>query len=225
MCERWGFRRGFSVDWPRHKIGSKDFTRKSRGLIVKWNYLLPPSWDEQETPWRSGRRWWGRPRARTWCKTEGEDEGEFVEILTCGREWRRWPESEAAGTAAGTRRTAAQSWWLQQNRERKGDRDSMGTTSKRARERQNETRSTRRTRWCAHLRLVRNDGDGRARRSWRGVAGVTRRSWGRWRSRHRNRANHHITALSSQNKLHSGVRLHWKCTVSPEKLAGKFAEI
>jgi hypothetical protein len=25
MCERWDFRRGFSVDLPRHKIGSKDY--------------------------------------------------------------------------------------------------------------------------------------------------------------------------------------------------------
>jgi transposase InsO family protein len=35
--------------------------------------------------------------ARTRCKTEGEDEGEFMEIFTCDKEWQRWPESEAAG--------------------------------------------------------------------------------------------------------------------------------
>jgi hypothetical protein len=58
--------------------------------------------------------------------------------------------------------------------QRKGDRDSIGTTSKLARERQNRTRSMRQTRWCAHLRLVRNDGDGRARRSWRVVVSITR---------------------------------------------------
>jgi hypothetical protein len=63
----------------------------------------------------------------------------------------------------------------EQNRERKGDRDSMGTISKRARERQNGKEMTRRTRCCAHLRPRMNDGDGRARRSW----GRTRRSWGR----------------------------------------------
>jgi hypothetical protein len=27
MCERWDFRRGFSIDWSRHKI---DLTRKDR---------------------------------------------------------------------------------------------------------------------------------------------------------------------------------------------------
>jgi hypothetical protein len=42
-----------------------------------------------------------RPRVRTRCKTKGEDEGEFVEIVTCGRKWRRWPESEVVGTTAG----------------------------------------------------------------------------------------------------------------------------
>jgi hypothetical protein len=57
-------------------------------------------------------------------------------------------------------------------REGKRDGDSMGVTSKRAWEQENGTRSMRRTRWCAHLRLMRNDGDGRARRRWRGVTGV-----------------------------------------------------
>jgi hypothetical protein len=27
MCKMWGFSRGFSIDWPRHKIGSKDYKK------------------------------------------------------------------------------------------------------------------------------------------------------------------------------------------------------
>jgi hypothetical protein len=57
-------------------------------------------------------------------------------------------------------------------RERKRGRDSVGTTSKCAREWQNGKETTRRTRWCAHLRSKMNDDNGRARRSWRGVAEV-----------------------------------------------------
>jgi hypothetical protein len=40
---------------------------------------------------------------------------------------------------------------VHQNKEMKRDGDSMGTTSKRARERQNRMTSTRRTRRCAHF--------------------------------------------------------------------------
>jgi hypothetical protein len=34
MCERWDFRRGFSIYWSRHKIDLK-ITRKARGLFAK----------------------------------------------------------------------------------------------------------------------------------------------------------------------------------------------
>jgi hypothetical protein len=47
MCERWDFRRGFSIDRSRHKIDLK-ITRKVRGLFAKRPYLQPPAWDGQE---------------------------------------------------------------------------------------------------------------------------------------------------------------------------------
>jgi hypothetical protein len=33
MCERWDFRRGFSIYWSRHKIDLK-ITRKARGVLM-----------------------------------------------------------------------------------------------------------------------------------------------------------------------------------------------
>jgi hypothetical protein len=58
MCERWDFRRGFSIDWSRHKTDLK-ITRNARGLFAKQPYLLQPTpWDGQKLlryrnlPWR-----------------------------------------------------------------------------------------------------------------------------------------------------------------------------
>jgi hypothetical protein len=106
--------------------------------------------------------------------------------------------------------------WCLRNRDGKRDGDSMGMTSKRAREWQNGKETTRRTRWWAHLWPKINDGDRRARRSCGGVAGVgeddgvdvgiERSTTPRRRAR--------------REKLSGGVRSHRQSTVSPEKLAG-----
>jgi hypothetical protein len=75
-----------------------------------------------------------------------------------GNSWRSSPAAGSGGDGRNRRRQGRRpaqaecSSVLQQNKERKGDRDSMGTTSKRARERQKGKETTRRTRWCAHLR-------------------------------------------------------------------------
>jgi hypothetical protein len=86
--------------------------------------------------------------------------------------------------------------------------------------RQNEKETTRRTRWCAHLWSRMKDGDGRARRSWRGVAVVGEDDGVDvgfvWPTPSRCRAR--------QGELQGGVRLHRKWTVSPEKLAGSSPE-
>jgi hypothetical protein len=50
MCERRGFRRGFSVDWPRHKIEFEDYKKvqgPNRKTTLSSTSILPGT-DVQE---------------------------------------------------------------------------------------------------------------------------------------------------------------------------------
>jgi hypothetical protein len=98
MCERWDFRRGFSIDWSRHKIDLK-ITRKDRGLFAKRPYLQPPDRNTDRSFSRTGTcPGASNPRSSeqlgAWvrCKMERGDQGDRKGVLTCDWDEGRRPE-------------------------------------------------------------------------------------------------------------------------------------
>jgi hypothetical protein len=103
MCERWDFRRGFSVDCQRHKIGSEDYMifRGSKRKIA----ILSSStatWDGQGL-WRTGTCSWSIKSVRSLTpRDSGETQnGERRPRGARRCSHRRWRRMETVGIKKG----------------------------------------------------------------------------------------------------------------------------
>jgi hypothetical protein len=140
MCERWDFRKGFSVDLPRHKIGSKDYMilqgskPKTALLSPSFGCTKPPGTHETGGSCALALPAIDALRASAGQETERGRRGDRVDRLTsggnegCGRS----PVGGEGGACHDRLR----------NREGKRYGDSMGMTSNRTRERQNGKETT-----------------------------------------------------------------------------------
>jgi hypothetical protein len=100
MCERWDFRRGFSIDWSRHKTDLK-ITRKARGLNTKqgvffllWIGTYKEGRGLQELLGLSNRQGSRQLGARARRKTDRGERGDLKDVLTTGGDWREAPDLE-----------------------------------------------------------------------------------------------------------------------------------